>query len=383
MDSTIGINNTLSTGDSTGLTIMMLMMVILVPMVGIMMAITPYLMKKSECFAVTVPETALHDPYLRALKKRYLAIMLIVTALFTGVCVIGVIADNELATMVLFTAGLLLIIIIGYGLMLQNRSKVRVYKKEQNWVATQQEAVAVVAGEKTPGAISLKWNLVYLVVILLTFAIGSAGYAKMPDLVPMHMGFDGSVSYVEKTASLIWMPVLIQAFIGLVFLFSHWMIIRSKRQTNPNAPATSALAYGMFARAQSMYLLAIGVIISIALVTMPLAFMGAVTLMQAAIFIMVGAIVAVVGGIAIAVVYGQGGSRVFARMQASEVLLADDDRYWKLGIFYYNPQDPSLFLLERFGVGWTVNFARPAVWVIMVGFVVVTLGFIVAIIALS
>lgn len=38
------------------------------------------------------------------------------------------------------------------------------------------------------------------------------------------------------------------------------------------------------------------------------------------------------------------------------------DRAWKLGLFYFNPDDPTLFVEKRFGVGYTVNFARPGAW---------------------
>ena len=33
----------------------------------------------------------------------------------------------------------------------------------------------------------------------------------------------------------------------------------------------------------------------------------------------------------------------------------DDDDNWLLGTFYNNPNDPSLFVQKRFGVGWTIN----------------------------
>lgn len=39
------------------------------------------------------------------------------------------------------------------------------------------------------------------------------------------------------------------------------------------------------------------------------------------------------------------------------------DRAWKLGLIYFNPEDPALFVEKRFGVGYTVNFARPGAWV--------------------
>lgn len=38
------------------------------------------------------------------------------------------------------------------------------------------------------------------------------------------------------------------------------------------------------------------------------------------------------------------------------------DAAWKLGLIYYNPEDPALWLEKRFGVGYTLNFGRPAAW---------------------
>lgn len=37
------------------------------------------------------------------------------------------------------------------------------------------------------------------------------------------------------------------------------------------------------------------------------------------------------------------------------------------GIFYWNPADPSLFVPKRFGIGYTLNFANPWCWVVLVG----------------
>jgi 4-diphosphocytidyl-2-C-methyl-D-erythritol kinase len=53
-----------------------------------------------------------------------------------------------------------------------------------------------------------------------------------------------------------------------------------------------------------------------------------------------------------------------------EFINRDDDRYWKLGVFYYNPDDPSLFIEKRFGIGWTSNFGRPMSWVLFIGLIV-------------
>ena len=357
--------------------------VALVPLTGIMTIVTPFLMRRGEVFAVTVPDTAAHDPYLRRLKRRYALLMATLTAVLTAVGAFGAFTGDAGFALAVLCVGMLLLCIGSYGLMLYFRSKVRSYKKEQGWQASARESVAVVGDAPVPRAVSLKWNLLYLPVIAVTLAIGAVGYAQMPDLIPQHMNFQGEVTeYMEKTPFTILAPALIVAFVAACMAFAHWTILRSKRPSNPSAPATSALAYGMFARAQSILLVAGGLALSVLGPVMELSFIGVIGLEQAGVFVVALALVIVVGSIVVSLVYGQGGSRVFSRMAASERLLADDDEHWKLGVFYYNPDDASLFLPERFGIGWTMNWARPAVWAIMLAGLVLTVAFVVVVMML-
>ena len=357
--------------------------VALVPLTGIMTIVTPFLMRRGEVFAVTVPDTAAHDPYLRRLKRRYALLMATLTAVLTAVGAFGAFTGDAGLALAVLCVGMLLLCIGSYGLMLYFQSKVRSYKKEQGWQASARESVAVVGDAPVPRAVSLKWNLLYLPVIAVTLAIGAVGYAQMPDLIPQHMNFQGEVTeYMEKTPFTILVPALIVAFVAACMAFAHWTILRSKRPSNPSAPATSALAYGMFARAQSILLVAGGLALSVLGPVMELSFIGVIGLEQAGVFVVALALVIVVGSIVVSLVYGQGGSRVFSRMAASERLLADDDEHWKLGVFYYNPDDASLFLPERFGIGWTMNWARPAVWAIMLAGLVLTVAFVAAVMTL-
>jgi uncharacterized membrane protein len=40
-------------------------------------------------------------------------------------------------------------------------------------------------------------------------------------------------------------------------------------------------------------------------------------------------------------------------------------KHWKLLVFYYNPDQPRLFVAKRTGVPLTLNFARPMAWAIV------------------
>lgn len=344
---------------------------------GLLLAATPYLMRKTECFAVTVPAAAQADPRLVALKRSYAKIMAIVTVAFTIVAVAAgsfIVQDvgNSVSTsslgVVLECVAIAGPIVVSFALMLANRKKVIAIKRAEGWAAARRERTAVVGEEGVPRPISLVWNLLYVVVILLTLAIGLALYPSMPDLIPMHGDFAGNVdSYAEKSIGAVFgFPLLMEAFMALVFFGCHAVMVRSKRPTDPGAPATSALAYGLFARAQSILLLIMGVVINAGIgIGFLLSSAGIITLVQFGVAMVVVCVLVLVGSIALSVVYGQAGSRLFKRMQGDDYLPDDDDEHWKLGIFYMNRDDPSVFLPERFGIGWTINFARPAAWILI------------------
>jgi len=47
---------------------------------------------------------------------------------------------------------------------------------------------------------------------------------------------------------------------------------------------------------------------------------------------------------------------------ASPIGDRSEDRHWKAGFLYVNSSDPALFVEKRFGIGYTLNFGRPASW---------------------
>jgi uncharacterized membrane protein len=68
---------------------------------------------------------------------------------------------------------------------------------------------------------------------------------------------------------------------------------------------------------------------------------------------------------------GQGGSRIPVKREkpsaASSGPIGDriPDRCWKLGVFYFNPDDSAVLVEKRFGLGYSLNFARPTAWIIV------------------
>ena len=359
---------------------------------GALLAATPWFMKKGECFAVTIPESAQVDVRFLAFRKRYAAAVLAVTLICA--VALGVVSNVVLGKMssaadaaslntilvAAIVAAATIPLIASFALMLHYRKKVKAIKREEGWKAERDEAVALIGFEEAPAPPSLAWNVVYVPIVLITLALGLALYPSTPDLVPTHIDFAGNVNqWTPKGPALIAFPLLVEVFMAACFIFSHWMTIRSKKDVDPARPAISAYAYGAFARAECILLLVSGSVLTAVLgIVMILMMTETLSMLVTMVLIIVATLVFVGAMIAFSVVYGQSGSRLVKRLEENGGIIADNDEHWKAGIFYWNKDDASLILPKRFGVGWTMNWARPATWVIVGGITLASIAFVAA-----
>ena len=371
---------------------LMVFLIAIVFLSGAILAATPWFMKKNECFAVTIPESAQADVRFLAFRKRYAAAVLAVTLICA--VALGVVSNVVLGKMssaadaaslnailvAAIVATATIPLIASFALMLHYRKRVKAIKREEGWKAERDEAVAFIGFEEAPAPPSLAWNVVYVPIVLITLALGLALYPSTPDLVPTHIDFAGNVNqWTPKGTALIAFPLLVEVFMAACFIFSHWMTIRSKKDVDPARPAISAYAYGAFARAECILLLVSGSVLTAVLgIVMILMMTETLSMLVTMVLIIVATLVFVGATIAFSVVYGQSGSRLVKRLEENGDIIADNDEHWKAGIFYWNKGDASLILPKRFGVGWTMNWARPAAWVIVGGITLASIAFVAA-----
>lgn len=371
---------------------LMVFLIAIVFLFGAILAATPWFMKKNECFAVTIPESAQADVRFLAFRKRYAAAVLAVTLICA--VALGVVSNVVLGKMssaadaaslnailvAAIVATATIPLIASFALMLHYRKRVKAIKREEGWKAERDEAVALIGFEEAPAPPSLAWNVVYVPIVLITLALGLALYPSTPDLVPTHIDFAGNVNqWTPKGPALIAFPLLVEVFMAACFIFSHWMTIRSKKDVDPARPAISAYAYGAFARAECILLLVGGSVLTAVLgIVMILMMTEFLSMLVTMVLIIVATLVFVGATIAFSIVYGQSGSRLVKRLEENGDIIADNDEHWKAGIFYWSKDDASLILPKRFGVGWTMNWARPAAWVIVGGITLASIAFVAA-----
>ena len=356
--------------------ISMIPILLLPALVATCVAIVPWVTGRREVFGVTVPPAALADARIRRYRVAFSTLVGGVGATSLLACValwrlVGV-------TPAFWCASILSIVVVAVGFAAQQRFRRRVIaiKRERGWTATGAKRMAVVADDTFARPLSLWWDLVYVVVIAATIIVGYAGYGGMPQRVPIHTNAAGIVDgWADKSPFVIWFAPLTELILAAVMVGAHAAVLYARRPVDVDSPVRSARRYAAMARAWSVYVLVVGVAVTAGVgMTVQLGTIGVLDLGAVGLAGTFAGVLALVGGIVVVLFYGQNGSRVDAGGADDETMPWDEDRYWYGGVIYANRDDPAVWVPKRFGVGWTVNMARPVVWVGAVILLLVAIG---------
>ena len=329
------------------------------------LAFTPYYTNRGSSFGVSVPESEYDNPKLAKLRRSYRNGVLLSGGVLTAATLIGMSLIPNFSIIAAFVC--LIIIVPAIVLYVSAYKKVKVIKEEENW---QQRVSSKIVVELSSGELhrlpSMAWSLLYWAIAAITATITFVAYPNMPDVIPQNYNMAGEVtSFAPKTISTVSIIPATIAIMALIFTFVLFVIRKSRAPIAVDNKEESLQRNTIFRRAWSIFTLIMGSGLSLLFLLIQLAIIGFIPSQSIMVATLLSVVVIFAGVIGLIVRYGQGGSLVRAKdRKDSQVISAkDDDRYWKWGAFYYNPDDPALFVEKRFGIGWTSNFARPLTWV--------------------
>jgi uncharacterized membrane protein len=201
--------------------------------------------------------------------------------------------------------------------------------------------------------------------LLITAAYVSAHWEQIPDRFPVHWGLNGMPNgWSTRTTMGVYGPLYFGA--GLVAMISllAYVITHAARRL-PSARVDPKTDHP-----QRMALVLLGVELFVAAM---LSLVALLPLMGSA---GVTPTVITAAGIVIGMIFlGRWQSRGISNSAAgAHPGDGTPDSCWKLGLFYFNSEDPALFVEKRVGIGYTINFARSAAWVILALTVILPLG---------
>lgn len=190
-------------------------------------------------------------------------------------------------------------------------------------------------------------------------------WSKIPASFPVHWGLEGADRWAERTPQAVYGPLVIGAVMCLVLVGLMVAIIRISRPVHARGAAAGFDAARrrliLNVLAGTEYFMALELSLISLLPLLPEAARNRAVVLLGVLPL----------GLALAVVLLVLRARdrleapVDAQKGAETVGDRTADSHWKGGFFYVNPDDPALFVEKRMGLGYTLNFGRPAAWAII------------------
>lgn len=330
---------------------------------GILTAI-PFLVKRTIIFGITVPEKQIKDEQLLTYKKRYTIIVAILSFIALASYVLWVLTSNPGEENIVLIGTLIQFGIILFSLSLYffYHGKTLQLKKKNNWMEHYKQVKVADFSVRSQDEM-LPWYVFLLPMIVTVGVIGYTifQYDLLPEQIPTHWGINGEAdAFTEKTpVSAILMPLTLLA---MQVLYLGINIGKNKSgiklsATGLNASRTRQLTLRKYS---SWLMFGVSLLLTLLfsffqLTTIhPDMFAGTAMVATPILFL----VILLAGTIVFAIKVGRSDKQSVDE-PAEEITDYDEDSYWKGGLFYFNTNDPSIFVEKRFGVGWTLNFGNP------------------------
>jgi len=345
---------------------------------AISFGIMPFVGRKNLAFGVSIPKSEYESAKIKNARKQFLLWVIIIPIMALAILFFCKRFFGESTVEMMYTI-LLLAQIVGYGTVYYFiHKKIKKLKIDAGW---QQDAQEIMVADTTffesnKAACSPKWFWTSALIIAITAVMGVVFYDRIPEQIPMQMNMAGEIAdYAEKSVVSVFFPVIMQLLMLGVFRFVHYTFKRTPPVIDADHAKESARQNMIFRYRWSVFLvisgaglmLIFGILMAVNIGFLPTQLMFAITMS------FVGLIV--LYAIMLSLTTGQSGSRVKPFVTEEGIKInRDDDRYWKAGSFYFNKEDPAMFVEKRFGIGTTVNFGNAWAVVIFVGIILLIVG---------
>lgn len=351
------------------------LLVIVVPLYALGMLLPEYT-RSTLFFGVTLPPETHRLPQLVEVKKYYRRRF---TQLFLLSWLLMTAAARSFGSFdVLYGGGIIVTILVLSYSYVSTHNRVKALKEQHQWTKNLKQRVVVdTSRESRTHYLPHTWFLLPGLMTLATWLITWRLYPLLPDQVPQLTGFDGEVlHWTEKSFKAVFALPITQIGMLVLFFFVTVVIRKARKLIDPSRPSASVKQHQTANRRWSIYILFVAAWMAAYFGLLQITLLQRLHLPATGFYALHALAVAgpLVGIFVVAWSTGQSAARVKVRDEEGNgsdtaLLPVDDDRYWKWGMFYYNPEDPALWIEKRFGIGWTLNFANP----LALGFMVVLL----------
>jgi uncharacterized membrane protein len=305
-------------------------------------------------FAVTVVPDFRHSPKAHRIVRNYRALVLLTLGIGYALIFLGAREERFLLLMI----GTLFVLIGPLSATARAHGQALPHAIA---VSTIREASLAPRRTRLPGGWILQ--LGPFVILLATAAYLAAHWDRIPDRFPVHWGIDGLPNgWSTRTPLGVYGPLCFGAALVVLISLVAYAVSHSARHVPAvdGVPGTSDFPH-------RIAIVLLGVEYFLASMFSLVGFLP-LTGSPGALTILILAVVIIVAVIFL-------GGWLSHRRASFDHIPGDGtpDSSWKLGLFYYNPDDAALFVEKRVGIGYTINYARPSAWIITAFFVLLPL----------
>ncbi len=330
--------------------------------VALIISLQPYFHAKMFLFGVYIPEEDRNRQEVRSLRKRFLIASWIISLAAAAITVgFRQIVDIERTEIMLIL--ITVQIVLSPLLYSKFRGSALLLKRVLNWQApSNSKRVASLSFPRRKSTISNVWFTLPLLIVAICAAGAAINWDEIPSTLITHYDASGIANgFSDKGWGSVFQFNFIQLGILLLFLLTNYSIRSSKQSLDPKAPEQSMIKQVKIRKITSISLFGLSTFIIV--------FMG---IIQGSIIYEWPKSAIISAALALPIIL-LGAIVVFSIYLSRQKLdhfadpIVQEDRYWKAGAFYYNPEDPALFVSKRTGFGSTLNYGRPLSWVITIG----------------
>lgn len=233
----------------------------------------------------------------------------------------------------------------------------------------------IMGNEKYSKATDYYWLLIPFSIALFTLLVGIRAYENIPIVMPSYllMGKKSGI-WLRKSLTTIYVSVLLQ----LAIITASYFISRYISRIKLNLGSINTEKYEKIVKIYTKIWSRADIVICSMLccILMLIGFNSVIIIKKWTAYILIALLLSSICIVLIAAYKSTGANgeklelnkhyiKPHKTVPESAVINRNDEAYWKLGNFYFNPRDPNMWIKRTSGRGYDLNYGKPASWLIL------------------
>ena len=394
---------------------------VIVIFIGILFPIMPLLTRKTFLFGVRIPEIAQQHPDARKLKSKY---VIACTILILAILLLSIFQYIFFQNYTLVAICYIPFLCVGVHMIVFANcwKKAAELKKIHGWQISNAVYAESFSSHTRGKLTAVPWiyYVLSVVIVIISIVILLIQYPSFPDPIPTHFDINMNPdNWAAKSAGTVLLMPLINLATAVFMAIIAITIEKVKLQISTQNPALSFAQHRLYRKlmGHSLGILTLGMAMGLTFLTFMMMWPQLIVSFGDMMLILLLPCLPV---IVVSVISGQGGCKLTPKITDKDTLAVgyhtaaapgnpaaecivppvdrqmkseyryesvqedgiktkrqnsrEEDYYWKLGMFYYNLEDPTIFVEDRFGNNIGLNYARTSVKIIVIISVLALIG---------